>query len=106
MEVMVVPPRLLSRKTRARGWGKARAAERLGWTKIFFQSASPFPIPRSPLPQKLGTDPTIVNKIKGLRVFGGGAGVEAGWRWLRNFFKFPLDTPLRGGHEIVYNRVV
>jgi len=42
---------------------------------------SPFPIPRlssvalakedSPFPQKLGTDPTIANKIKGLRGFGG-----------------------------------
>ena len=63
------------------GVGKGAGGGRLGWTKNFFAG---FPIPRSPLPQKLGTDPTIVNKIKGLRGFGGrveggeGAGVGGG----------------------------
>ncbi len=37
--------------------------------------------------QKLGTDPTIVNKIKGLSGFGGGAGAEDGWRGLKKFLK-------------------
>ena len=72
-------------------------------------SRSPFPIPRlssvalakedSPLPQNLGTDPTIGRKIKGLGGFWGGGGVE----WGRGaeggdekFFKFSLDTTLRG----------
>jgi len=32
----------------------------------------------SPLPQNLGTDPTIVNKIKGLRGFGGRARARGG----------------------------
>ena len=70
----------------ARGWGKARAGKILGGRKSFLP-ASPFPILRSPLPQNLGTDPTIVNKIKGLRGFGGGAGAEDGWRGLKKFLK-------------------
>ena len=68
-----------------------------------------------PIPQKLGTDPTIGRKIKGLRGFGGraqggegagvggGEGVALGVVWGRGVegggekkFKFPLDTPLRG----------
>ena len=32
--------------------------------------AFPFPVPRFPLPDRIG-DPTIVNKIKGLRGFRG-----------------------------------
>ena len=43
--------------------------------------------------------------------------VEKGWLWgwfggeewkagAKKIFKFTLDTPLRGGHEIVYNCVV
>ena len=43
----------------ARGWGKARAGKILGGRKSFLP-ASPFPIPRYPLPQNLGTDHTIV----------------------------------------------
>ena len=50
-------------RNRARGWGRARGGK-LGWMKNFFASI-PFPVP-----QKLGTDPTIANKIKGLRRFG------------------------------------
>ena len=42
----------------------------------FFQPAFPFPVPHSPFPQNLGTDPAIVNKIKGLRGFGGRARAE------------------------------
>ena len=52
------------------GVGKG-AGGRLGVGENFFcqLSRSPFPIPRSPI--ELGTDPTIVNKIKGLRGFWG-----------------------------------
>ena len=44
---------------------------------------------------------------------GGGEGVALGVVWggewkagAKKFFKFTLDTPLRSGHEIVYNCVV
>ena len=74
--------------------GKGASEGRLGWAKFFFAS---FPVPSAlaslgvfaspwvanprkgrlrspfPIPQKLGTDPTIANKIKGLRGFGGRA---------------------------------
>ena len=68
----------------ARGWGKARAAGDWGGRKIFFAG---FPIPRSPLPHKLGTDPTIVNKIKGLRDFRGQSGGEGRMAGAEKIFK-------------------
>ena len=52
-----------------------------------FSSQHPhYPFPGSRYPIGLGTDPTIVNKIKGLRGFGGGAGAEDGWWGLKIFF--------------------
>ena len=93
--IIVVPPLSFGRPT-ARGGGEGRARREIGVDENFFSqlSRSPFPIPRlssvalakedSPFPQKLGTDPTIANKIKGLRGFGGrveggvGAGVGGG----------------------------
>ena len=75
--IIVVPPLSFGRLSARGGWGKARAGEILGGRKIF-QPAFPFPVPHSPLPQKLGTDPTIVNKIKGLRGFGGRARARGG----------------------------
>ena len=62
------------RRSAARGGGERRERREIGVDEKFFQPASPFPILRSPLPQNLGTDPTKVNKIKGLRGFGGRSG--------------------------------
>ena len=64
---------------RAEGWGGARRGGgrcTKGGGENFSSQYPRSPFPGSRYPIGLGTDPTIVNKIKGLRGFGVGAGVE------------------------------
>ena len=109
--IIVVPPRLPGGSA-ARGGGEGRTGREIGVDEKNFQPipsalaslgvfASPWVAnPRKgrlrspfPVPQKLGTGPTIANKIKGLRGFvgrveggegagvGGGEGVALGEVW-------------------------
>ena len=129
--IIVVPPLSFGRLS-ARGGEEGRAGREIVADENFFQPvpsalaslgvfASPWVAnPRKgrlrssfPIPQKLGADPTIANKIKGLSGFGGrvegGTGVAWGCRAKgggEKIFKNFHLTPLRGGHEIVYNCVV
>ena len=76
------------------GVGKGARGGRLGVGENFSSQHPHYPFPGSRYPIGLGTDPTIVNKIKGLRGFRGRSGGGVWWKGGKRAAKKILNSPL------------